>query len=323
MERLAARGTVGTGMKEIFVVVTMDVETPRDVITPYARHMSPSGPSTYLESDRIIRGYVDMATNHGFCTSLFLHPEIALNSSELMLDLEERGACLGMHLHCYKFGDGSYKHDIGAYSASDQRKILKEAMNVWRSAIGHDPLYFRAGYFSANDNTIPVLLDLGFRGGSLSLPGRVLPEHASVWSGAEAYPHRANLNFRQMKGDSDFIEIPVSVDYQRPAAAWIGGGYEWLIVYETDSIHATCFPDVVRSILRRLVLDRPACPVIMVDSHNDQDYTNPKHPGTVSLSLVFDLIESICAELNLKPVGATLERVCDIMRSNSAHNSST
>ena len=39
---------------------------------------------------------------------------------------------------------------------------------------------FRAGYFSANDMTYGVLEALGFRGGSVSIPGQILPEHCSV-----------------------------------------------------------------------------------------------------------------------------------------------
>lgn len=119
---------------------------------------------------------------------------------------------MGLHLHPYKFDKGQYLLDLGAYSAIDQQKILGEASNAWEEALDQKPRYFRAGYFSANDSTFQVLQDLGFTGSSISWPERVLQTHYSVWAGAELYRHRAHLTFRQLSGDNNFIEVPVSVD---------------------------------------------------------------------------------------------------------------
>ena len=87
-------------------------------MTPYAAQMSGSGPIDYRESERSIRGYVETAAAHGFPTTLFAHPEVALGNMELLLALEEQGACLGLHLHPYKLKGQKYRCDLGAYSAS-------------------------------------------------------------------------------------------------------------------------------------------------------------------------------------------------------------
>jgi len=299
--------------KDVFVLFTMDCEPARAAITRHATEMSASGPADYLESERAIRAYCEAVKAHGFATTLFAHPEIAVNHRHLLLALQDQGACLGLHLHPYKLGDGRYKHDLGAYSASEQREMLAQAVDVWADALGQKPCYFRAGYFSANDSSFRVLHELGFRGGSLSLPGRVLPEHGSVWAGAELYPHRAHLSFRQLKGDSDFVEIPVAADLARPVQVGTAGeqGYEWPYVPARIYDHE----QVIRDILDRFQADSPRHPVVVMDTHNDQDYANPGHPSSVNLALILDCIRTFCAERGMRPVSATAESLCDLVLS--------
>jgi peptidoglycan/xylan/chitin deacetylase (PgdA/CDA1 family) len=299
--------------KDIFVLFTMDCEPARPDVTTHAAEMSASGPADYLESERAIRAYCETVKAHGFATTLFAHPEIAEKHRALLLELQDAGACLGLHLHPYKFGDGRYRHDLGAYAASEQQKMLEEAVAVWEEALGQKPRYFRAGYFSANDNTFRVLQALGFRGGSLSLPGRVLPEHCSVWAGAALHTHRAHLSFRQLEGNSDFVEIPVAVDLARPVQVGTAGeqGYEWPYVPAQIYDHR----QVIGNILDRFQADSPRYPAVVMDTHNDQDYANPGHPSSVNLALILDCIRALCAERGLRPVSATAESLCDLVLS--------
>ena len=109
----------------------------------------------------------------------------------LLLEMQRSGACLGMHLHPYKFDPIKYPRDLGAFTAGQQVEMIAAASEVWSDALGQPPRFFRGGVYSANDATFGVLLDLGFEGGSLSVPGRVLPRAMAIWAGAELYPHRA------------------------------------------------------------------------------------------------------------------------------------
>jgi peptidoglycan/xylan/chitin deacetylase (PgdA/CDA1 family) len=185
-------------------------------------------------------------------------------------------------------------------------------MEVWERALGQRPFYFRAGYFSGNDSTFRVLQDLGFRGGSLSIPGRVLPEHNSVWAGAEPYPHRANLDFRHNAGTSDFVEVPVSVDYQRPVQIGAAGeqGYEWPYIPAAYDHRA-----VVEHVLERTKADAPRYGTLVLDTHNDQDYLDPTQLATVNLGLILDTFFLKCEQLALEPAGATLESLCNLVLS--------
>ena len=294
---------------DVHVLFTMDCEPAAADVTPYALEMSGSGPPDYEASERSIRAYVATLEARGFPATLFAHPEVAVANRDLLLELQDGGACLGLHVHPYKLRGGEYRYDLGAYEATRQREILRKAVSVWEGALGQKPLYFRAGYFSANDATFGVLQELGLRGGSLSNPGRVLPEHCSVWAGAEPYPHRAHLGFRQIVGDSDFVEIPVSVAFRRPFRKGEARevGYEWPYVPASKYDHRA----VVKDILERVVADSAQCGTIVADTHNDQDYSDPDHPASVNLAVILDAIASRCAELRLRPVGCTVADVCD------------
>lgn len=296
-----------------FVLFSMDCEPARIDVTPHGLRMSGSGPADYVESERSIRAYVTTVKAHGYPVTLFLHPEVAANQPRLVLELQEQGACLGLHLHPYKLGGGRYRYDLGAYSASEQRAMISKAVQVWERALGQRPRYFRGGYFSANDNTFGVLLELGFRGGSLSCPGRVLPQHFSVWAGTEHYPHRAHCSFRQQKGSSHFVEVPVAVDLNRPMRVGAAGeqGYEWPYIPARHYEHQ----QAIKGILARFRSDSPRYGTLVMDTHNDQDYADPDHPARLNLQLILDAIAADCLALDLRPQGVTLADLCDAILS--------
>lgn len=294
---------------EVYVLLTMDCEPALTDVTPYARQMSGSGPADHAEGERSILAYAARAKERGFPVTFFLHPEVAAAHRDLLLDLQREGACLGLHLHPYKFGKAEHAHDLGAYTASQQLDILGKAADAWEAALGQRPQWFRAGYFSANDATFSVLEQLGFRGGSLSNPGRVLPAHYSVWAGADPYPRRANFAFRQIAGDSDFVEVPASVDFERPVQVGEAReqGYEWPYIPSQQYDH----PSVIAHILERIKRDSPPCGVVVTDTHNDQDYSEPGHPATRNLTLILDTIEASGAQVGLQPVPCTIASLCD------------
>ena len=90
--------------------------------------------------------------------------------------------------------------------------MLSRAIEMWREAFNVPPRYFRQGTLSANDSLFRVLADLGFRGGSVSLPGRVFPDKHAVWVGAPLDPHRGHPDFRLLEGPLEFANMPISVD---------------------------------------------------------------------------------------------------------------
>jgi len=298
-------------MKEIFLVATMDCEPVRADIPEELREISQSGPADRQASEQSIRGYVEICASYSLPVTLLLHPEVAACHTGLLLDYEKRGHCLGLHLHPYKLSTSRYRCDLGAYSAAEQHRMISQAAARWQETIGHHPLFFRAGYFSANDMTYGVLEDLGFIGGSVSIPGRVLPEHQSVWIGAVDFPHRANTAFRLSPGQSSFVEMPVSVDYRRPIRRGAAGevGYEWPYIASLQYN----FEAVVSDIVDRFLREKQRFPVFVMDVHNDQAFEDPDHPASRNLHTVLNTLFKLAEHHALSVKAVTLCEFCSMV----------
>ena len=291
--------------RPLYILVTMDAEPPRPAVTDHARAMSASGPISRSQSERSIRGYTSTARAYGYPVTLFAHPEVAKDHAPLLKNLESDGCTVGLHLHPYKLIDRNYAYDLGYYAYHEQREILEHSVRRWADAMGRTPLCFRGGYFSANDDTFRILTSLGFTTGSVSIPCRVLPEHASVWAGACAVPHRAHAGFRHLPGDLPFVEVPVTVDTRRPTQHGAAGetGCEWLYVGTDRYDHAAVARDLVALAAKQDLGLR----TILLDCHNDQEFEDLTHPASVRLAVVLDTIRESSRREGLEIRGVSLE----------------
>ena len=298
------------------VILTMDCEPALFECSPLAIELSGSGPATHEEGERSIRGYVEAADREGYPVTLFAHPEVAVAQPGLLHELQAAGACLGMHLHPYKFDTVRYPRDLGSFTPGQQTELIAAASKVWSDALGQHPRFFRGGVFSANDATFGVLLDLGFEGGSVSCPGRTLPEAMAIWAGAELYPHRADLSFRHIEGDSDFVEVPISVDTTRPMERGDRreAGFEWPYVPSRIYDHRA----VARNVIARSIDDGTAFPTYVTNTHQDQDYADPEHPSSVKLQTIFRSLRESASEQGVGLSGTTIANMCDRVRSAGA-----
>jgi len=290
--------------KKIYVLVTMDVEPA----LPADRPPAATGPLTYEDSERFIRGYTAIAGEFGYPVSFMIHPEVTHAHPGLMLELEGQGACLGLHLHPWKFADGRYKAHFGGLRAEEQYAIVSEATAMWYGGLGRRPRFFRPGTFSANDSTFRVLEDLGFAGGSISLPGRVYPDMNAVWAGAEMDPHRGHSAFRQVAGDLAFVNIPLSVDVSGVENR-NGRLFHWDLRPDWQSAD---YRSIASNIVRQVIARNPAVPVVQMVTHNDNDYSDPDDRVCRNYRTVLTEITEACRREGMTPVGATFETVVDL-----------
>jgi peptidoglycan/xylan/chitin deacetylase (PgdA/CDA1 family) len=300
-------------MQEIRIVATMDCEP-----TTATCDKSASGPGDWALGERAVRGYWEMAQSHGFPVTYFVHPETAVAQASMFNELAGKGACLGLHMHPWKYSlwkhaGKRYMAHYGALPESEQRELLREASAVWREAIGSHPLYFRPGTFSANDDVFKVLAECGFRGGSCSAPGRVLPEFRAIWTGTEPDPHRANAEFRQANGNLDFAEMPLSADFSALLKGRIGRRMHADLRPDTDweAQYGVSYKTIARNIVAQVIERNPAVPVINLMTHNHYDYRDGNADATRRLRVVFDELKSACAAAGVKATGATLADIAD------------
>lgn len=286
-------------MLDVHILMTMDVE-------PVKRDTQWSGPENLEGSERSIQGFWNAAQRHGYPVSFFLHPETAQAHAALFTDLRHRGAALGLHLHPTKFQYPRWDRELGGFSADEQRVLIGEAKQIWSQALTQEPLYFRPGAFSANDATFGVLADLGFRGGCVSIPGRVWRRRYCLWAGAELHPHRTHRYFRQLSGDMEFADIPLSVNYRMPME---GPGYTYFQDLRPDA-RGVPVQDILRGIVEQIANDRPRVAAISLVTHNDQPYDNPAHESCLRYHEVLSSVAPLCDEFGLKAIGGTVEDVC-------------
>jgi hypothetical protein len=294
-------------MDKIYIVITMDCEPIRSA---EGATQATSGPHSYEGSARFIGGFARQAANARFPVSFFIHPEVAAAHPEVFLEWEKSGACLGLHIHPYKIHRTRYRAHFGSLSAQEQTILLSEASAIWREALGRLPLYFRPGTFSANDATARVLSELGFRGGSLSCPGRLYPDLYAVWAGAPLDPHFTHASFRLMPGDLDFVNLPLTVDTSTQVTS---NGRSFYRDLRPDYLKAD-YDQIARNIVGQLKARDPAVPIIMVVTHNDNDFTDPQDRINGNYRRVLRAIQNACEAAEVEPVGATVETVCDAVR---------
>lgn len=291
-------------MTKMHILVTMDVEPP---LGDGARPEGASGPRCYADSRRFIEGYVGCAARHGWPVTFMIHPEVTHHHADLFHRLEREGACLGLHLHPWKFSDGHYRAHFGGLDTQGQLAILSEAVAIWQAGLGRRPLYFRPGTFSANDATFGVLEYLGFRGGSVSIPGRVYPDLNAVWAGTVPDPHRAHGVFRQLPGDLAFVNIPLSVDLESDE---VRGARRFCWDLRPDWLSAD-YRRIAGNIVRQVLARAPAVPVVQLVTHNDNDFADPDDRVRRNLVTALDEIRIACEANGVEAVGATFADVCD------------
>ncbi|MDP6779988.1 MAG: hypothetical protein QGI83_24750 [Candidatus Latescibacteria bacterium] len=298
---------MGSPRRELHVLFTMDVE-------PATTESGTSGPASAEAGMRSTQDYQDVLRSWGYCATYFVHPEVAMAKPEFLDALAEDGATLGLHLHTTKFAAAPQVCELGGLTAGEQRDVILEATEIFETGMGFRPTLFRPGCFSASDATYGVLVELGFTGGGVSIPGRIWPERYCVWSGAYPYAHQANEAFRLMEGELPFVDIPLSVDLTVPLC-WNPLGFHHypdlrpggMYSDEEEVEHDRCA--MLHNVLGRMAGDDPPLKTLVVDVHNDRDFTSEDSQAAAHLRSLLEGIESECHELGWRPVASTYDVV--------------
>ena len=281
----------------LYVTWTMDCETiGEECVT--------GGPQNWELSERAMRGYVRALADREHRVTLFLIPRLAEAQAHVVLDLAQAGADLGMHMHPQTV-DLGYDRHLGQLSPQEQRELLGAGRDRIAEALGTAPTSFRPGCFSATDETFAILVELGFTQGSVSLPGRTLPELAAVWKGAEPFTHRASAESRLTAGALPFLELPTAVDLRDVNGPEQEPGDARHLRLEREGI-LEWGPDLIRRhVARQVELDWWLKSVVVM-THNTREYRDPDEPARRALEGIADAIEVAAVEFGLRVQPVTL-----------------
>ena len=95
-------------MKEVAVMMTMDCEP-----TKATSHPTATGPRNWEHGEAAVRGYWEAGKARGFPITYFVHPETTIGQPALFKQLEKEGACLGLHMHPWKYS--VWRHNSEAF----------------------------------------------------------------------------------------------------------------------------------------------------------------------------------------------------------------
>ncbi len=287
-----------------YVTFTMDCETIQ-------AESPPGGPEDFDVAGRAITGYVAALRERGHCVTLFPVPRLAEVHAEVLKQVEGDDCEIGMHYHPQTL-DCAYDGYIGDFSGAEQYEMLGAGLERIIAATGAHPTSFRSGNFSANDETFPTLVKLGFRQGSVSLPGRMRPQFAAEWPDAVFFPHRANAEDKCAAGDLDFWEMPVCAELERIESSDYPGDNRHL------RIEGRGFVEWSRDLLERyvaaMVHQQWQPKVVVVMTHNVRYYEDPDEPARQALEHICDCLDEVIAAHGLEMTPATLAAIGEALR---------
>jgi peptidoglycan/xylan/chitin deacetylase (PgdA/CDA1 family) len=223
------------------------------------------GPETWELGERAIHGYCETLRQAGLWATLFVVPQGADRYRKTLQQWADAGIEVGLHYHPQDHG---YPEYFGACTSDEQEVMLREAIEHWSQQLGLQPMVFRPGNFSASDATFPTLVRLGFRAGSVSLPLRNFTQARANWVGAPLDPHFAHPANRLLAGELDFLEVPVTVDWE----SMVWGGRTPLDL-RIELVDSRSHGFTIRKAVQRQ-LDSGVPPTVVVYTHNIFDYSD-------------------------------------------------
>lgn len=272
----------------LHVLFTMDCH-------PAATRAAPEGPRSWEQSAAAIDGFCLQLLRAGYAATLFLTPGCADAHAPLLEEMAELGIELGLLVQPQSLDGGGYRRYLGQYDQETQRAILARAITGFQDALGRRPESVRPAMYSANDETFPVLLELGFRQGSVSSPGRRIPRHGAIWTDATPDPHHVDPRSRLRAGALPFLEVPVTTDPDR-----VRGGLAADLTIENGEVDPYHRP-LIEGQLRRMDANQTPFRALCFVTRNVFAYHAPADRLAQTLQAIIDYLETLEERYELIP----------------------
>jgi peptidoglycan/xylan/chitin deacetylase (PgdA/CDA1 family) len=282
--------------RRLFVTWTMDCETIQE------ESAATGGPATWELAARSMRGYVEALAARGQRATLFLIPRLAEGLPEVVRDLGAAGADLGLHMHP-QTTDFGYSEHLGLLPAATQRTLLAKGRDRVAAVTGQAPTSYRSGCFSATWETFPILTDLGFTQGSVTLPGRNQPGLGAVWANDPPCAH-----WRGGAAGRAFLELPTAAALDEIGPHREAPCDPRHLRLERDGL-ADWGPGLIRDLVRWQIEHDWWLKSVVVMTHNTRCYDDPNDPYRRNLELIADAIAATAQDFGLELTPATLAQV--------------
>jgi hypothetical protein len=252
---------------------------------------------------RAVRGLGEVLGQAGLRGSFFVIPSEAQAYPALLGELVQQGHEIGLHLHPAELG---FEEFLGVYGPDTQQQMIGQASEIFADSLGYAPTSFVPGYHSANDHTFPVLAELGFTHGSVSLPTRDLPNLACVWGHSPVEVFYAHRYQRCLPGDLDFVDVPPTIDAE--SRMW-GGAHP--LDLRVELVDAKNHWYTLHKNVQRLQAAGAKLPVkhLMATTHNIFDFSDPRDFRRETLVGMIQAARDICEQAGAQFVPATVGEI--------------
>jgi len=296
----------GTNRTQLFFNYFMDCQTPQ----------KPGGgrDQTWEVAERAVRGIVDLFEDKGLVHGLGLcsEPEVAARQAALFTEMEERGGWQAVHFQVRGYRppgateDYDWERPLSFYDYDEQREVLAVAKDHWEQALGRRAEDYGACCLMANDWTMPILDELGYKQCYVTGPGRYnpSPKVGHFWWGAYPYSHHGSSKCRLVPGDLEIYNMVITTDpavEQTGPESWRRVDYrpENEFDYErTRAIAGAWVEDMIRS-------DHPVL-YLFAGTHNTWDVGDRSSPRRKALEIAIQASRDVADTLGLELIPASM-----------------
>jgi peptidoglycan/xylan/chitin deacetylase (PgdA/CDA1 family) len=288
------KGAIVTKKDEFYIAFQIDCEATQHAVNDASLGWRSS------------EAFADILESNGLLGTFFVIPTDIEACSSLYLDLNKRGHEVGLHVHPADMG---YEEFLGVYGYDKQKEILGLASDKFAQVMGYRPDSICVGYAAANDYTFPVMSELGFKHGMLSIPTRILPQCTSVWAGAPLDIHYVNAYNRILPGKLDLVNVPLTID---PDSRMWGGAHPQDLRIELVDAKNHWYT-IKKEVDRKIKINSPV-KYILALTHNTFDYGKEFDFRRETLIKLIDHAKNIINSLGYQMVGATMKQVAEDFR---------
>ena len=170
------------------------------------------GPVSWEFAETSTRGFVDIMSEIGLrqAATLFISPDVARKQGHLFRQLADAGIETALLLNGWRYSKMKQPAWLGSLPYAEQRDAIRIAKVDLEDCLGRPCQGYRARCASANDDTFPILEELGFLWSSTSAPGSYAPETFACWSGGWPFPYHPSPVNKLITGALKVYEIPVT-----------------------------------------------------------------------------------------------------------------
>jgi peptidoglycan/xylan/chitin deacetylase (PgdA/CDA1 family) len=176
----------------LFVALTIDTESDVDAKQNHIPE---------YRNIKKLKILISILKKHNITSTFFVTPDIVNNCNNMISELYSKDFEIGTHIHPDLIG--SFSQQLADLSYTVQKKLIRNATSLITKEFCK-PTSFRAGRYSANQDTFKILDELGYK-----IDSSVTPYTSWIKDGGQDW--RNYSAYLTKFPSTDIIEVPITI----------------------------------------------------------------------------------------------------------------